>query len=709
MRKTFRFLSGCAIAALMLGGLASCEDKDIDAPDSPGVADRDITQYMAVTISAPKDSPFSRATGAYEHGAPAESKISTLDFYFFDNNGNAVSNPYHYDVASSNFPNEDNVTRFVPIVIEVNVAQGANLPTQTICFANLPASVTINGTSTTTTTLLTKKSISEIRELDIDALVNAKGNFVMSNSVYFGKNNITGEEKVRMCATPITGKYFATNEEAKTALGLTEGKQPTKEQEAKVVEIYIERLAAKVGLTLTRTAIEAYTLVNGDAAPDATNKTIDITFVPEYWFMNATSKTEHITKRYAVANDDGSILDTSDFNTIDGKLSKGGLKDAWNNETLFRSFWACSPSYYENSYPVTSDHVTTTSNYPVRYWEYSELVDEAKSTDVDKQVIAATTDTSKPWFSYSAGTTTGAGDDAGTTASGCIYTWETTTAISNINGNVNLNPAASIASAVIIGYYTVGTATAKPTTSFWIDSSEGTVNVTEGSNTTPTPVLHGTLYQTESNAIARLLKRQKVIYTKVTKTEGEGEAATTTTTYELATADNAGDFNLAHPDADVRAAMGNNPNIAGNLVSLIKKETTATDYYYYDGANYQKIDTDDEINKVNALLVEAGYLHQYYNGLARFSVPIRHLGWPANDTNLYNNGVYYWKNMRVGDLGVVRNHVYNLTISKIGGLGTGISDPDQPIVPPVETLKQYVASKINVLSWRIGNEWSVPL
>ena len=38
--------------------------------------------------------------------------------------------------------------------------------------------------------------------------------------------------------------------------------------------------------------------------------------------------------------------------------------------------------------------------------------------------------------------------------------------------------------------------------------------------------------------------------------------------------------------------------------------------------------------------------------------------------------------MRVGDLGIVRNHVYSITVNSISGLGTGVRSLDQPIVPP---------------------------
>lgn len=53
--------------------------------------------------------------------------------------------------------------------------------------------------------------------------------------------------------------------------------------------------------------------------------------------------------------------------------------------------------------------------------------------------------------------------------------------------------------------------------------------------------------------------------------------------------------------------------------------------------------------------------------------------------------------------GVVRNHIYDLTLRSIKGVGTNVFDPDQIIIPqqPDEDELWYLAAKINVLSWRI--------
>lgn len=80
------------------------------------------------------------------------------------------------------------------------------------------------------------------------------------------------------------------------------------------------------------------------------------------------------------------------------------------------------------------------------------------------------------------------------------------------------------------------------------------------------------------------------------------------------------------------------------------------------------------------------------------------------------------------NVGVVRNHVYQLTISSIKGLGSPVydpndddpedttpdlptdPDPETPIIPETPTYEEtYVAARINVLKWRIVTSQNVNL
>lgn len=75
------------------------------------------------------------------------------------------------------------------------------------------------------------------------------------------------------------------------------------------------------------------------------------------------------------------------------------------------------------------------------------------------------------------------------------------------------------------------------------------------------------------------------------------------------------------------------------------------------------------------------------SGLTYYFFDIRHLGAKPTDA---------------GYLGIVRNHLYRTTVTKLAGLGTPVYDPSKEIHPEVTNPEETViAAKINILSWRL--------
>ena len=78
-------------------------------------------------------------------------------------------------------------------------------------------------------------------------------------------------------------------------------------------------------------------------------------------------------------------------------------------------------------------------------------------------------------------------------------------------------------------------------------------------------------------------------------------------------------------------------------------------------------------------------------GKTYFYFPIQHLGDAKDDGTL--SPAYY---------GVVRNHIYDSTITALSGLGTPVFDGEKVIIPEKpEKEVAYIAAKINILQWRI--------
>lgn len=81
------------------------------------------------------------------------------------------------------------------------------------------------------------------------------------------------------------------------------------------------------------------------------------------------------------------------------------------------------------------------------------------------------------------------------------------------------------------------------------------------------------------------------------------------------------------------------------------------------------------------------------DGKTYFFTGIRHQGFPGlmgtgNDDFLY---------------GVVRNHIYDINLEGLYGLGTPVIDPSKPINPdrPKEERPSFIKAKINILKWRV--------
>ena len=85
--------------------------------------------------------------------------------------------------------------------------------------------------------------------------------------------------------------------------------------------------------------------------------------------------------------------------------------------------------------------------------------------------------------------------------------------------------------------------------------------------------------------------------------------------------------------------------------------------------------------------------NRYVDGKMYYAIPIEHLGKEKTTVDPIVP--------LEGNYGMVRNNLYRVNIGKINGLGHGIHDVDEPIVPGDRKEPYYLAAKINILSWQI--------
>lgn len=617
-------------AGLPLALLASCS---ADAPDSgnQGVADKSETRYLKVNlVNAGGDG--TRAIGDtpetdYANGTEAENKIRTVDFYLYDADKNYHSHvPMGLTAAVDPTKPSDaqqaakpSVHGFYEANVPINLVQGEKMPQYVICIVNAVHSDNFyEGLSMEQAQAELLKSFYSHEE-------GGNKYFSMNNSVYYGRDEVTGLDNQLIMATP-----FDTNK----LLTMTElEKLPADEVEDVVVDIYVERYAAKVNFSINEGAVKKFTAANG----------IELEFTPMKWGVNAYEKEFFFLKSFRQENQTG--LNFMPYDGLNAILFPG-----WNRPDHFRSFWARTPGYYKDNYPLVADDILDEAeagaDYP--YTVYYQTANTAQNTIGQPQ-----------------------------------YVIESTLKGSRLTGQDMPDqylPLTSIPSVVLVGQYKIG-GEAK---SFYTyqKNAEGLPEIyaANDGDIAGVKTIHDRLLETQTV----ILKQNGTGYTPVRKEDLTAGANT---------------FVVKHPEKDVRTGL----KVGGDLVTL-QINAANSGFYYYDSdtKQYTEINSTESINKANRLLYQnLGGAHAYIDGMAFFSAPIQHWGWYRTDNA--NKGLsmadWDWSKMKTGDFGIVRNHIYTINIEKIAGLGTGIIGTDDPLLPPTDKVSYAVKFRVNIQKW----------
>lgn len=127
------------------------------------------------------------------------------------------------------------------------------------------------------------------------------------------------------------------------------------------------------------------------------------------------------------------------------------------------------------------------------------------------------------------------------------------------------------------------------------------------------------------------------------------------------------------------------------VVAQVK--SSVSDLYKKDGAAYTSV-TAAEINTLLAGTENSHpYVAQYYKGgKCYYFVNIDQSSIASATVHTYD--------------GVVRNHIYDLTLNSIKGIGTPVFDPDDVIIPEKPDVEDlyYLAAQINVLAWKVVSQ-----
>lgn len=638
MKKRSFLLAG--LAALFM---ASCSDNDLNQEDK--IIEKDANLYMRVSIANPSGQLGRAAESGYEFGSEDEMAISKILFVFYDKDENYVGNT---TMNSTDFikttPGSDGsqIDVVADLVIPVELKAGVGVPYYAMAYVNPTTSKTTStdqvSSLETAKTLL--RSWNEIIPKKQGGL-NENG-FTMSNSVYYAAEETN--TPVSIAAVIPDGALF-------------EEKKDAEESETKLT-IYVERLAAKVSVKQNANIKETNnTVADGD-------DTKVLKFVPLAWGVNNVEKTTFLIKNFRQGqnvsrNENTGVSSITALTNLNYGAANTGIQDKetsfswdWNLPNHFRSFWACSPTYFTGGkYPATaSDYKGNSSSYDLVYRSY----DDFWNTTVTPAAVG------KWGQSF--------GDDK------CLYTLENT-----CWDEVLTNQAQrALSSVVVVGQYYV--------LSNESESIEG--------KTPETFYLRRTTdknyYYSESDIQTKFITANTIIGKK----EGSGDGARFVPSQKWTT-----DFEINHPGKEVTGTY----NAPSRYVTLMLKAEQIGKGYWYQNENGQEIEITSQatLNAANARLYntlaaqDLGGIIQFTNGMAYFNVPIKHerTGEASTDGN--------YAAALTGEYGVVRNHLYALTVTGIDGIGIGIRDPEDPIIVPVEEQTYYVYTQLNVLAWRL--------
>ena len=291
-------LSGFLVGTLACTLFAACSNEENSAINSS--QEEGQLSYVAVNIVNANPTGSRVEGGEYENGEGPENAITKARFYLFNASGNpytVTTNEADGAETGSNYvdittledqgkdePNVESIKKGV-LVFKGTTTE---LPTSIVAVLNPPA------------TLTGSKSLSDLQTAIAD--YSSTTSFVMSNSVY-------ASEGTEVVATDIVGKVAQSQPDA----------------EANPVDIYVERVLAKVEVTFSGAEKEASEddgpqyIVSGTGEPAVYAEVLG-------WAVTTDNRTSNLLK------------------DIDVTWNNTDLGFTWNDEPYHRSYWASTPS-----------------------------------------------------------------------------------------------------------------------------------------------------------------------------------------------------------------------------------------------------------------------------------------------------------------------------------------------------------------------------
>ncbi|MCH5242425.1 MAG: fimbria major subunit [Muribaculaceae bacterium] len=157
----------------------------------------------------------------------------------------------------------------------------------------------------------------------------------------------------------------------------------------------------------------------------------------------------------------------------------------------------------------------------------------------------------------------------------------------------------------------------------------------------------------------------------------------------------------------------------GQCLIAPKEEKMGIDFRYYIAPKTADSTTenpvmDDELKVEISFNHLVGLIHKiigpidvFTNGYMYYAVPISHNEGSFKGSSEISKTNESWRTL--GNIGVVRNNWYNITVNAITGVGTPVHAVAQPIVPVMEVKRSYINLNVKLMNWHTITQDNVPL
>ena len=634
------------IKSLLIGMLAcsamvACTNEDVI--DNPNVnpESKDGNAYMAIRL-VNATGVASRAEGDYEDGLEAENEVSTATFYFFDAEGSPLDN---VQKATSWYLDEDktdHIEKISDAVITLNNKTHDDALKYKYVIAVLNEPTPGQFKTYTKEQIETTLATSEgFANLEQDD--QNKPTHIKNESGNFVMTNSTYVDGTKIIvASEITEDNILMQEPDEEELNYKNA-----------VTIYVERLAAKVRVGLKTGLVDADNCIALTNAIETYNEeTKEIVRSEEYkiyinisgWGLNGTTKDSYLAKKL---NSDWLAANATDPGY------------AWNthaaNNLIYRNYWGMSTNYGNDD-----------AYYPGTFFENANQYVEGNKGEDGQEVQGTDANNAEVTLNYYSWNEL----SKGFTGANYDYCAENTNNKDVLlDGNFFSKVTSVVVKAQVAKIAKVGE-----------DGTENILKDADNNNITTLVKYAGKLYTMDAFK-ARIYNEVNIKAYK--KTVVENETKTSSVDWR--------EYITINDAKDGFISLGMN--------------ITDNDDWFSDAECKVKL-TKSSISSKMALLHTTEnnrtFIAECYNkGMMFYNIPIKHLKAgeyvKASATEEFS--------VEEGQYGVVRNHLYDITINSIVNMGEAVYNEYEDII--VETNdddKWYIGAAMYILSWKIVNQ-----